>query len=263
MMIHPRLSRRTVLAARVTLALAFLGTAAPATAADLVGSLVSMKKQHGVAVERELSFARTRGDVRDRVEKGELVSVEETADLDLAGVSEPYARAEVASFVTSLAAAYREATGSRLVVTSLTRSTVAQPANAHRLSVHPAGMAVDLRVPADGDARTWLERTLLSHERAGRLDVTREKRPPHYHVAVYPAEWATYVDSLERRARATRDSTLAATAESRARARKAVVVQAAATPPEPGAPFGKLGGGLAAAALGLSLAAAGRRSHRR
>jgi len=58
-------------------------------------------------------------------------------------------------------------------------------------------MAVDLRVPAASADRAWLEETLLSLEDAGVLDVTRERRPPHYHVAVYPAAYAAYVARLD------------------------------------------------------------------
>src|SRR5690606_3171723 len=72
-----------------------------------------------------------------------------------------------------------------------------QPANAHRLSVHPAGMAIDMRVPARASVREWLQETLLELERAGVLDVTREYRPPHYHVALYPAEYRAYVTAMD------------------------------------------------------------------
>jgi hypothetical protein len=78
------------------------------------------------------------------------------------------------------------------VVTSLTRPISEQPRNSHRLSVHPTGMAVDLRVPADSGARRWLENTLLSLENNGVLDVTKEKSPPHYHVAVFPLKYEAY-----------------------------------------------------------------------
>jgi hypothetical protein len=54
-------------------------------------------------------------------------------------------------------------------------------------------MAVDLRVPHDADARKWLEQTLLNLEAGSLLDVTRERRPPHYHVAVFPEPYEAYV----------------------------------------------------------------------
>jgi hypothetical protein len=79
-----------------------------------------------------------------------------------------------------------------MVVTSLTRPLASQPGNAHELSVHPAGMAVDLRVPADANSRRWLEQTLLALETARVLDVTREHHPSHFHVAVFPEAYRAW-----------------------------------------------------------------------
>jgi LysM repeat protein len=42
----------------------------------------------------------------------------------------------------------------------------------------------------------WLEKTLLSLEKQGVLDVTRERRPPHYHVALFPQPYTRYVASM-------------------------------------------------------------------
>ena len=60
-------------------------------------------------------------------------------------------------------------------------------------------MAIDLRRPA-GRCRGWLESVLLSLEARGVLEATRERRPPHYHVAVYPKPYAAYVRQLTARA---------------------------------------------------------------
>ena len=168
--------------------------AAPAGAAGLGGSKSSMTRQHAVAVELDYTFLRTRAQLEKLVEQGSLERVAaSTDDYALSNVSHPYARPEIHTFIERLAAQYHAATGQRLVVTSLVRPTAEQPSNASRLSVHPAGMAVDLRIPAEPSRRAWLERTLLELEQAGVLDVTREKRPPHYHVAVFPAAYAAYM----------------------------------------------------------------------
>ena len=203
-------------------AAALLGAASATTAgaAELRGSPSSMVRQHEIAVEQDYSFLTTAEQVRRLVEQGRLEPVPGNDDYALSEVSFPYARAEVRLFVERLASQYRAATGERLVVTSLTRPQSAQPGNAHRLSVHPAGMAVDLRVPADSAARAWLERTLLQLEGSGVLDVTRERHPPHYHVAVFPAPYRAYV---ERR-------------EAAAAAAAAAAPTAAAAPPTPPAP---------------------------
>ena len=44
--------------------------------------------------------------------------------------------------------------------------------------------------------RDWLEETLLSLERRGVLDATREYRPPHYHIALYPSQYDAYVTRI-------------------------------------------------------------------
>jgi hypothetical protein len=73
------------------------------------------------------------------------------------------------------------------------RASERQPANAHALSVHPAGMAVDLRVSQQEACRAWLESKLLGLEEQRVLNGIREFRPPHYHVAVFPAQYTAYV----------------------------------------------------------------------
>jgi hypothetical protein len=151
-----------------------------------------MKHQHEVAVGNALTFLRTPGQIREYVEKGRLEPLPGNADYALSKVSFPYARAEVRMFVERVAADFRAATGQALVVTSLTRPEALQPRNAHQLSVHPAGMAVDFRVPDDTASRRWLEATLLSMEKEGLLDATRERYPPHYHVAVFPKPFRVY-----------------------------------------------------------------------
>ena len=69
-------------------------------------------------------------------------------------------------------------------------------------------MAIDLRRPG-GRCRAWLERVLLSLEAQGVLEATAERRPPHYHVAVFPKPYAAYVRQLT--ARAARGETAAET----------------------------------------------------
>ena len=158
-----------------------------ADAGTLRGSPSSMKQQHEVAVEEDLTFTRKPAQIEHLVDSGSLVVVEANEDFALSNVSFPYARPEVLLFIQRLAGQYHADNGSMLVVTSLTRPADLQPRNAHELSVHPAGMAVDFRVPSSAKGRAWLEKALLGLENARVLDVTREKNPPHYHVAVFPA----------------------------------------------------------------------------
>ena len=176
---------------RFAVALFLVGSAMGSTAgaSGLRGSPASMRHQHEIALSEDYTFLRTASQVREFASVGRLDTVAGNADYVVNRVSFPYARPEVVSFIERLAREYWRATGEQLVVTSLTRPTALQPRNAHKLSVHPAGMAVDLRVPFKPSQRAWLESKLLELEEAGVLDVTRERTPPHYHVAVFPGEF--------------------------------------------------------------------------
>lgn len=168
-------------------------------AGDLDGSRDSMRRQHAVAVDLDYRFAQTPSQLNQVVANGGLEWVVPNADFVLSGVSYPYARAEVREFIERLAANFHAMTGTVLVVTSLTRPVSLQPRNASPLSVHPAGMAVDFRIPATRKAVRWLEEQLLLMEEADVIDVTRERLPPHLHVAVFPQafrEYAARQDSL-------------------------------------------------------------------
>jgi LysM repeat protein len=165
-------------------------------AQTLRGSGASMDKQHRMAVQHDYTFLTKAGDVDHFIQLGLLVPVKGDLNYETHAVSFPYARPAVQTFVQRLAAQYRAACGEKLVVTSLTRPTTRQPRNASDISVHPTGMAVDLRVSNRSSCRRWLESTLLSLEKSGVLEATRERYPAHYHVAIFPTQYASYVDRL-------------------------------------------------------------------
>lgn len=160
----------------------------------LKGSRTAMRKQNTVAQKQDYTFLRTSSDVQRFVSSGYLVPVKGTENLKLANVSFPYARPAVKTFTERLAAQYRSACGNKLVVTSLTRPLSRQPSNASDLSVHPAGMALDIRVSDSRSCRKWLENTLVSLEKKGVLEATRERYPAHYHVAVFPSAYFSYLN---------------------------------------------------------------------
>jgi LysM repeat protein len=170
--------------------------ALPLDAQTLRGSPASVERQYRVAKEHDFTFLRTSQQVRQFADRGYLVHLPGNANYTLARVSHPYARPEVKLFVERLSAQYRAACGEQLVVTSLTRPLNGQPSNASPRSVHPTGMAIDLRVSQQPRCRSWLESTLLSLERTGVISATRERRPPHYHVSVFPRQYAQYVRSM-------------------------------------------------------------------
>lgn len=178
-----------------------LVTVSPIHAQSLRGSKASMEKQNRQAHVHDYTFLRSSSHVARFVELGLLVPLSGNANYELHQVSFPYARAEVRTFVQRLARQYRRACGERLVVTSLTRPQSRQPRNSSELSVHPTGMAVDLRRSNSRACRAWLEDVLLSLESAGVLEATRERRPPHYHIALFPQQYGRYVERREQEER--------------------------------------------------------------
>jgi len=176
----------------------FAAVATDAAADDppvsLRGSPAAMQQQHRVAVEHDLDFFRTEQEIRDAISRGELVELHGSEVYEVAGfVDLPYVHPAARLFITRTAALYYEACGEPLVVTSGVRAISQQPPNAHALSVHPAGMAVDLRVSQQEACREWLESKMTSLEEMRVINGIREFRPPHYHVAVFPAQYTAFV----------------------------------------------------------------------
>ncbi|MDH3207802.1 MAG: DUF5715 family protein [Gemmatimonadota bacterium] len=169
-------------------------------AQSLQGSSASLDAQNRIARQHDFTFIDTPQRVDHFASQGWLVQIRPTSAVRLDNeVSYPYARPEVELFVRRLGGQYRAACGEQLVVTSLTRPTSRQPRNASDRSVHPTGMAVDLRYSNNRNCRVWLERVLSDLERQGVLEATRERRPVHYHVAIFPRQYAAYVAALQTR----------------------------------------------------------------
>ncbi len=179
----------------VALAVYFAFGISDAQAQTLRGSEASVKRTYRQAQAHDFTFLETTNQVRRFTDAGYLVRVRANQDYVLHDVSFPYARPEVRLFIQRLGGQYRRACGEELVVTSLTRPRSRQPRNASSLSVHPTGMAVDFRRSGNSVCRGWLESTLVYLEKAGVLEGTRERRPSHYHVAVFPRPYGQYVDA--------------------------------------------------------------------
>lgn len=179
--------------------------AAPVSAQSLRGSPSSLDRQNRQARQHDFTFLGRESQLERFVEAGLLVPLEGGAHYRLHDVSFNVARPEVKLFIERLSKQYLASCGEPLIVTSLTRPTSRQPANASPRSVHPTGMAVDLRVP-EGKCRRWLQPVLLSLERRRVLEVTLERRPLHFHVAVFPDKYLGYVSGLTGR---TEDALLA------------------------------------------------------
>lgn len=171
-------------------------TPAPYVPVTMSGSPQSMQRQHMIAVESGYDFLRTPREVREALEAGDLVRLSGGEHYAVKHPSDAVTRPEVVHFLERFSVEYRARCRDRLVVTSLTRPLSRQPRNAHPLSVHPAGIAVDLRVPPVR-CRKWFESALLEMEAQGILDVTRERRPAHYHLALFPGPYLAHVGMRE------------------------------------------------------------------
>ena len=177
---------------------AALGCVLPGLAAaqSLHGSRASIERMYHHARAEHFSFFATPSSVRRAVASGSLVRLLPDSDFTLHAVAYPYVRPATLTFVHRLAAEYVAACDEPLVVTSAVRPEDRQPGNSTAHSVHPTGMAIDLRKPDDGDCRRWLRSTLLDLEDAGVLEATEEFAPPHFHVAVYSTPYTRYVASI-------------------------------------------------------------------
>jgi hypothetical protein len=194
------LSSPALTAVMAACALALVVEASPVHGQSLRGSRSSMDRQNRIAREHDYTYIESPDRVLFFAEQGWLVPIRSGKDFTVKGdVSFPYARPEVELFVQRLGSQYRRACGEQLVVTSLTRPANRQPRNASDRSVHPTGMALDIRYSWNRACRDWLEGVLVSLERQGVLEATLERRPRHYHVAIFPNQYSDYVETLAAR----------------------------------------------------------------
>jgi LysM repeat protein len=157
--------------------------AGPAAAQSLKGSHASVEKMYTRAVLNDLQFFSTSKGVYESVRDGELVLLPITMDMTLDDVTYPFVLPRTRDAVNVFAKLYHQTCGERLVVTSAARPRTEQPRNASPQSVHPTGMAVDFRKPAE-PCLSFLRKELLALEKQGILEATEEKHPVHFHVAV-------------------------------------------------------------------------------
>ena len=165
-------------------------------AQSLRGSLASIDRMYRVALAEDFTFFETGARVRRAVSTGILVRLDtDRRDVELGDVDYPFVRPATLTFVRRLGSQYRDACGAPLVVTSAVRPATRQPANSSARSVHPTGMAVDLRRPREAPCRRWLRETLLDLEKRGLVEATEEHMPAHFHVAVFSTPYTRFVAS--------------------------------------------------------------------
>lgn len=167
--------------------------AASGEAQSLRGSTTSVDLMYRQAVSHDLHFYQTSDGIRRAATRGDFVRLTGNGDYALGSVSHPYVLSITRTFIHRLAAQYRAQCGERLVVTSAARPKTMRLANGASRSVHPTGMAVDLRKPTNGRCLTWLRSTLAYLDAQGVIDAIEERSPPHFHVAVFPAPYRGYL----------------------------------------------------------------------
>jgi LysM repeat protein len=181
---------------KIQLILFLLLTGHLVQAQTLKGSRTSIDNQYYAAVSYGYTFVKSAHAVQSGIKANQLTRVTPNRYLELYDVSYPYAVPATYLFLSRLSEQHYRACGEKLAVTSLLRPKDRQPANSVARSVHPTGMAVDLRVPKNRKCLAWLQNTLVSLEREKVLDVTRERYPPHFHVAVFSRKYETKVAVL-------------------------------------------------------------------
>ena len=178
--------------AALTLSLSTL-LPSPGRAQSLRGSTSSVNRMYYHAVDHGMYFYKTGSGLKKAATEGRFVRLSTGSSYRVVGASYPYVQEAAKLFVDRLGAQYRSACGERMVVTSAARPKSMRLANSVDKSVHPTGMAIDLRKPTRTACRNWLRKTLLSLEAEGVIEATEEYSPPHFHVAVYPTPYTRYV----------------------------------------------------------------------
>ncbi|HYH81205.1 MAG TPA: DUF5715 family protein, partial [Longimicrobium sp.] len=160
--------------ASTALAAAVVLLADGAQAQTLKGSRGSVERMYNQARGQDLTFYRSGRGVRSAAAEGELVRLRGNEHYRVANASYPYALPTTRTFVQRLAAQYHEACGEKLVITSAVRPRSVRLRNSVTETVHPSGMAVDVRRPGRASCLRWLRRTLLDVEGEGVIEAIEE-----------------------------------------------------------------------------------------
>src|SRR5258705_5310818 len=154
----------------------------------LRGSKESVEKMYDSAQSHRYPFYLTPYTLDQAIARGKLVPLTGDANYELTrGVGFSYATVEAREFITQFAPQYLAACGAPLTVTSAARPMSRQPHNANPHSVHPTGIAVDIRRPYAGPCLTWVRSALAELESRGFVEATEEHHPVHLHIAVLRA----------------------------------------------------------------------------
>lgn len=156
----------------------------PSTEVSLVGGCqTTSEQQFQYALKQNLTPVTTAAEYADRIARGQFVRLEGPHLLVLA--KRPYALPSTVAFMMELSAAYHATGCGQVIVKDAVRLVSERPPNGSIHSVHPSGMAVDIRVryikPACAD---WLRMYVRQKEAVGAVDATHELHPEHLHIVV-------------------------------------------------------------------------------
>ena len=159
----------------------------------LRGSRASVEKMYDFARRHGYPFYLTPTTLDDAIAKGKLVPLPGDENYEVTrGVGFSYATTEARDFIMQFAPQYVAACGVPLTVTSAARPKSRQPRNANPHSVHPTGIAVDIRRPYPGPCLNWTRSALAELEARGFVEATEERHPVHIHLAVLRAPGARF-----------------------------------------------------------------------
>ena len=155
--------------------------------AALLGSRPKVQATYFGAVSRGVSFYDDMDDARAAIAAGRFVPLYGNHYYATYRMTLAYATPQAKAFIEWLAPQFVEHCDEMMVVTSALRPKSRSPRNGSQWTVHPAGIAVDIRKPRNQACKPWLRQVLLDAQNKGLVDATEEFHPPHFHIAVKKA----------------------------------------------------------------------------
>lgn len=153
----------------------------------LRGSRPKVQAAFYEASARGIPFFADMDDARAAIAAGKFVPLYGNLYYATYRMTLAYATPEARSFIEALAPQFVEKCDEMMVVTSALRPKSRSPRNGSPWTVHPAGIAVDIRKPRNRACWTWLRQTLVDYQNRGIVDATEEFSPPHFHIVVKKA----------------------------------------------------------------------------
>lgn len=176
-------SRKSAARARSSAAIA----SEMANFAALKGSRPKVQGTYFNTVNRGATFYQTMDEARAAISSGKFVPLYGNQYYATYHMTLAYATPQAKAFIEALAPQFVEHCDEMMVVTSALRPKEKSPRNGSPWTVHPTGIAVDIRKPRNQACKPWLRQVLLDYQNQGYVDATEEFHPPHFHVAVIKA----------------------------------------------------------------------------